>query len=113
MAKAELVACVAYAMFVVCPRLAAMTNIISSSAGLNTVRVVSLGTVIAFPIIIAMVYTVLKWGLMAGLALCVATDLLSALLMREISLKAGLETLVIALFVVLGNRVATCLSAKL
>jgi hypothetical protein len=38
------------------------------------------------------------------------TDVGAALVMREISLKAGLETFIIALFVIAGVKVASTIS---
>jgi len=43
-----------------------------------------------------------RYGLVAALGFCVLTDVGSALLMREISLKVGREMLIIAIFVILG-----------
>ena len=51
-----------------------------------------------------------RYGLVAALALCVVTDFAAAFAMREISMKAGVETLIIALFVLLGVKVASMLS---
>jgi hypothetical protein len=48
----------------------------------------------------------------AALAFAVATDVLAALTMGAISWKASLETLIIAIFVVVGVRVASLISAK-
>ncbi len=44
--------------------------------------------------------------LILALAFCVITDFAAAFAMREISMKAGMETLIIALFVLLGVKVA-------
>ena len=45
-----------------------------------------------------------RYGLVAALALCVVTDFAAAFAMREINMKAGVETLIIALFVLLGVK---------
>ncbi|MGY4706197.1 hypothetical protein ACVNPS_00370 [Candidatus Bipolaricaulota sp. J31] len=50
---------------------------------------------------------------MAALGFCVVTDLGAALLMRQLSLVAGLETLIIALFLILGVKVASWISGLL
>lgn len=49
--------------------------------------------------------------MVAALAFAVFTDLLSALVIKEISFKAGVETLIIALFVIVGVRAATYISS--
>jgi hypothetical protein len=50
---------------------------------------------------------------MGALGFCILTDVGAALFMREISLKAGLETFIIALFVIAGVRVASIISSHL
>ena len=44
------------------------------------------------------------------MAFCVITDFAAAFAMREISMKAGVETLIIALFVIMGVKVASVIS---
>jgi len=51
-----------------------------------------------------------KYGLVASLALCVVTDFAAAFAMRAINVKAGVETLIIALFVIMGVKVASIVS---
>jgi len=50
------------------------------------------------------------YGLFAALGFCVLTDLSAALVMRQISFKAALETFIIALFVIIGVKVASIIS---
>jgi len=66
------------------------------------VKVVVFGTVVAIPLIIGMALIFQKYGLIAALAFCVITDFADAFAMREISMKAGIETFILALFVILG-----------
>lgn len=56
--------------------------------------------------IIVMTLIFQRYGLVAALTFCVITDFAAAFAMREIRLKAGVETLIIALFVLLGVKVA-------
>ena len=51
-----------------------------------------------------------RYGLVAALAFCVITDFAAAFAMKEISMKAGMETIVIAMFVILGVKVASVVS---
>ena len=101
-----LIAALAFAFFIICPRMAGITSLIARSAGLDLIKVTVLGSLVAIPLVVAMVLIFSRYGLIAALAFAVFTDVLSALAMREISLKAGIETLVIALFVLIGVKVA-------
>jgi len=53
------------------------------------------------------------YGLIAALGFCVLTDIGAALMMKQISFKAGLETFIIALFLILGVKVASIISSWL
>jgi len=108
-----LIASGAFALFIVCPRMAGMTNLIAKYTHTNLVHLALIGTVASLPLIVAMVLIFRQWGLVAALGFCVLTDLGAALIMRGISLKAGLETLIIALFLILGVKVASWLSGLL
>lgn len=103
----------AFALFIVCPRMAGMTNLIAQATDTNVVQVALIGTVLSLPLIVAMVLIFRHWGLWAALGFCVLTDFGAALLMRQVSLKAGLETLIIALFLILGVKVASWISGLL
>ena len=46
-----LIASVAFALFILCPRMAGMTKVISEASDVNLVKVVVLGTVVALPLI--------------------------------------------------------------
>jgi len=100
----------AFGLFIVCPRMAGMTHVISKATHLSIVQVAAIGTIFSLPLTIAMVLIFKKLGLPGALTFCVLTDFGSALLMREISLKAGIETFIIALFVLLGVKVASIVS---
>ena len=108
-----LIVAVAFALFIVCPRMAGMTNVITNATQTNIIRVAIVGTIISLPLVIAMVLIFKQYGLFAALGFCVLTDLGAALVMRQISFKAGLETFIIALFVVLGVKVASIISSWL
>jgi len=104
---------IAFALFIVCPRMAGMTNVITNATQTNIIYVSVIGTIISLPLIIAMVLIFKQYGLMAALGFCILTDVGAALFMREISLKAGLETFIIALFVITGVKVASIISSWL
>ena len=106
-----LLAALAFAFFIVCPRMAGITSVIAKSVDVDVVKLAVLGTVLSLPLVVAMVLVFQRYGLAAALAFAVATDLISALAVGEISFKAGLETLIIAAFVFAGVRIASTISA--
>lgn len=108
-----LIVSVAFALFIVCPRMAGMTNVITNETQTNIIYVAVIGTVISLPLIIGMVLIFKHYGLIAALGFCVLTDIGAALMMRQISFKAGLETFIIALFLILGVKVASIISSWL
>jgi hypothetical protein len=108
-----LLASIGFALFILCPRMAGMANVIAGSTSTNLVLVAVIGTLISLPLIVLMVLIFRQWGLLAAMAFAVFTDLLAALIMGAISWKASLETFIIAVFVVIGVRVAGLISAKL
>ncbi|HDD35567.1 MAG TPA: hypothetical protein ENF30_02070 [Candidatus Desulfofervidus auxilii] len=101
---------IAFALFIVCPRMAGMTHVITKATQTNIVQVAVMGTIISLPLIIVMVLTFRRYGLIAALGFCILTDIGAALLMREINLKAGLETFIIAVFVIIGVKIASFIS---
>ena len=105
-----LVTSVAFALFVVCPRMAGMTNVIANATQTNIIHIAVVGTLISIPIIVAMVVIFKQYGLIAALGFSVLTDIGAALVIKEISFKAGLETIIIAMFVIAGVKVASIVS---
>jgi hypothetical protein len=110
---AYVVASAAFAMFIVCPRMAAMTNICHRHVVCNLVVLVILGTIVSIPLLIIMVLILKRWGFAAAIGFAIVTDLLSALLMGVFSRKATIEIVIISLFVISGSRLATWITARL
>jgi len=106
-----LIVSMAFALFVVCSRMAGMTNVITNATQTNIIHVAIIGTIMSLPLVIAMVLIFKQYGLFAALGFCVLTDLGASLVMRQISFKAGLETFIIALFVIIGVKVASIISS--
>ncbi|MCW3129841.1 MAG: hypothetical protein N2V75_07080 [Methanophagales archaeon] len=102
--KELLIASATFALFILCRRMAGMTKVISDASDANLVKVVVVGKVVALPLIIAMALIFARYGLVVALAFCVITDFAAAFAMKGISMKAGVETLIIALFVLLGVK---------
>ena len=86
-------ASIAYAFFIVCPRMAGITSVIARATHVNLVLVSVIGTLIALPLIVLMTIVFKQWGLWAALALAVGTDLVVALVMGDIGWKADLRLL--------------------
>ncbi len=107
-----LIASIGFALFILCPRMAGMANVIAGATKVNLVLVAVAGTLISLPLIVAMVLIFRQFGLWAALAFAVLTDVLAALVMGAISWKSSFETLIIAFFVVGGVKVAGLISAK-
>jgi hypothetical protein len=72
-----------------------------------------IGTLISLPLIVLMMLIFHHYGLVAAMAFAITTDLLAALIMGAISWKASLETVIIAIFVVVGVRVAALILVKI
>jgi len=102
---------IAFGLFIVCPRMAGMMHIINNHSNASILRTVITGTLLSIPILLFMVYIFSHFGVWGAIAVCVLTDFAATLIMKEISKKAALETLIIALFVIIGVKVAPLISA--
>ena len=94
------------ALFIICPRMAGMVYIIAKHSQVSLVYTALFGSIIAIPLVVAMVWVFAGFGLWGALAFCILTDLGAAFVMKEIDIRAGIETLVIAVFVIIGVKVA-------
>ena len=101
---------IAFALFIVCPRMAGMTSVITGATQTSIVQVATVGTIMSLPLTIVMVLIFRRYGLIGAMGFCVLTDIGAALIMKEVSLKAGLETFIISLFVIMGVKVASLVS---
>lgn len=106
MTKELLLSSVGFGLFVVCPRMAGMMNIITNNSQVSIIKTVFLGMLISVPLLFLMIFTFKRFGVLGALIFCVLTDLGAALIMKNMSLKAGIQTLVIAVFVLIGVKIA-------
>jgi hypothetical protein len=106
MQKDLLIASIGFSLFIICPRMAGMAHIITKHSNISLFYTALLGGIISIPLVLLMVFIFGKFGIFGALAFCILTDILSALFMKEINFNAGVETLIIALFVILGVKVA-------
>ena len=105
-----LVTSTAFGLFVVCPRMAGMMHVIASHSPVSMLSTVLMGTLFSIPLLLLMVFVFDHFGVLGALVFCVATDLGAAFVMKDISMKAGVETLVIAVFVIVGVKAASLIS---
>jgi len=101
-----LISSVGLALFIVCPRMAGMVCVIAKHSQVSLVYTAVFGSIVAIPLVVIMVLVFAKFGLWGALAFCVLTDLGAAFVIKEISIRAGIETFVIAMFVIIGVKVA-------
>jgi hypothetical protein len=113
MTKELVIASLAFSLFVVCPRMAGMMQIIMKHCRVSLLATVLGGTLVSIPLLVVMVFLFGKFGLWGALLFCVLTDLGAAWIMNTVSIKAAVETVVIALFVILGVKVAPLVSKLL
>ncbi len=113
MTKELIISASAFGLFVVCPRMAGMMHILKSYSSAPMLVTVLLGAAFSIPLLLLMVFVFSKFGVLGALCVCVLTDIGAAFLMKEISLRAGLETFIIALFVILGVKIAPLVSTLL
>ncbi|MCT4563228.1 MAG: hypothetical protein N4A68_02710 [Maledivibacter sp.] len=108
--KENITASLGFAFFVVCPRMAGMIHILSNYSSFSLLYTVLLGIVVSIPLLMLMVYVFDKAGVWGALGFCVLTDFISALVMKGVSIKAGIETFIIAIFVVIGVKLSPHIS---
>lgn len=111
MSKELLISSFGLAFFIICPRMAGMVHVIAGHTKVPLLQTALIGIVVAVPLLLIMVLVFKQTGIWGALTFCVATDIGAALFMKEISLSAGIETIVIAVFVIIGVKVAPIIAA--
>ncbi len=111
MPKGLLLASIGLALFIICPRMAGMVYVIARHSQVSLVYTALFGSILAIPLVVVMVLIFAKFGLWGALTFCVLTDLGAAFVMKDISIRAGIETLVIAVFVIIGVKVAPAITS--
>ena len=90
-----------------------MTNLLDKHSEFSIYWILLLGTFASIPLLILMTWIIRHWGLMAGLGLAILTDIIAALILMTVSMKVAVETFIIAIFLVVGNRIATWASSHI
>ena len=103
---ALIVASVAFALYVTCPRMTAMIATESKMSGLNLILTVILGYILGIPLFLILLYTFQRLGVAATVLLAAIFDLGAALLLGSIDIKSGIELIIITVFVYAGIRLA-------
>ena len=65
-----LIAALAFAFFILCPRMAGITSIIANATNVDLVKLAILGSLISIPFVVAMVLIYTKYGLLGSLRFC-------------------------------------------
>ena len=103
---ALMIASVAFALYVTCPRMTAMIVTESKISGLNPTLVIILGCIFGIPLFLILLYTFQHLGVAATVLLAAIFDLGAALLLGSIDIKSGMELIIITVFVYAGMRLA-------
>jgi len=111
--RVYLIVSLAFAFFIMCPRMAGMCAVIAKVKGVNPYVVAIVGGVMSVPLIVLMVYLTIKVGVYAAIIAAVATDILASIAMGTFRLKYAVEVAIIALFIWVGVAVASRASALL
>lgn len=106
MDRSIIIISIVFGLFIVCPRMAGMMHVISSNSEVTLWKITVLGTLISIPILVLMIYIFSNFGIFGTLIFCIGTDLAAAYIIKEISINAAIERVVIAFFVTLGVKLA-------
>ncbi|KGG80387.1 hypothetical protein Y919_06645 [Caloranaerobacter azorensis H53214] len=105
-----LISSIAFGLFIVCPRMAGMIHVINKHSNVSILRTVLVGTLMSIPLLLLMLVMFEYLGIWGAIVICVLTDFIATLIMKEISKTAAIETFIIALFVILGVKIAPIIS---
>ncbi len=98
---------VAFAFFVMCPRMAGMCAVISKVENANPYVIAIFGGLLAIPLITLMVFLTIRFGVGAAILAAVITDLLAAIATGTFRVRYGIEIAIIAFFIWIGVVVAS------
>ncbi len=101
-----LVASLAFALYVTCPRMTAMIASQAKLSKINPVAVIVIGCLLGIPFFLILLYVLNCWGVAAAVVVAAVFDLGAAVLLGELDLKLGIELVVITAFVYIGIRAA-------
>ena len=100
------VASLAFAFFVLCPRMVGMAAVIANTKNLNAYMIVFTGALLAVPLFGLMFFILSRFGVGWAILLAVLTDILAAVLIGLFSWRSAFQIIVIAMFLWVGIVVA-------
>lgn len=101
-----IVASVAFALYITCPRMTAMIATETKISDLNPFLMISLGCLFGIPLFIMLFCILQHFGVEATVLSAAALDVGATLLIGKLDVKAGIELMVITVFVYVVIRVA-------
>ncbi len=111
--RALSIASVAFALYVLCPRMTAMILQESRIKGIDVHTVIIVGTVISIPLFIMLVHVILRLGVEWAIFIAAVADIAAAALLGTLDLRTGVELVVITAFVYAGIKLAPVISGLL
>ncbi|WP_457550099.1 hypothetical protein [Archaeoglobus sp.] len=106
----EVALAIAFAFFIMCPRMAGMCAVISKVGGVNPYTIAFIGGLIAVPLIVFMVFLTVEFGVTTAIVAAVITDILASVVTGTFRLRYGIEIIIIALFIWIGVTIANKLA---
>ena len=101
-----LISSIAFALYVLCPRMTAIIATQSKMKNLNPYTVIFFGCLIAIPLFALMLQSLLRIGVEFAIFVAATADFAAAALLGVIDLKSGVELLIITAFVYAGIKLA-------
>ncbi|NPB00380.1 MAG: hypothetical protein GXO10_03300 [Crenarchaeota archaeon] len=100
----------AFALFIVCPRMAGMCAVISKIHQLNPYTISIIGTLLSTPLVILLLYITINYGITLAVIFAALTDIAASLIIGTLNIKYAVEILIISAFVWAGVYTATKVS---
>ncbi len=104
--RLELIISLAFAFFIMCPRMAGMCAVIARVKGVNPYTIAFIGGILSIPLMVLMVFITIKYGVHLAIFAAALTDILSAASMGTFKVRYAIEVLIIALFIWVGVLIA-------
>ncbi len=98
---------IAFALFIVCPRMAGMCAVISKIHQLNPYIISITGTLLSTPLVILLLYITINYGITLAIIFAAITDIIASLIIGTLNIKYAIEILIISTFVWAGVYTAT------
>ena len=97
----------AFALFIVCPRMAGMCAVISKIHQVNPYIISITGTILSTPLVVLLLYITINYGITLAIIFAAITDIIASLIIGTLNIKYAIEILIISTFVLAGVYTAT------